>query len=41
MVEHNGGIQKLGTDGFLERLINKFMADAGYPYPTKPLVDVD
>jgi len=35
MVEHNGGPQTLGSNGFLERLVYKFVGDVGPVHPVK------
>jgi len=40
MVEHNGGPQTLGSNGFLERLVCKFVGDVGFVRPVKPLYNV-
>jgi hypothetical protein len=40
MVEHNGGAQALGSNGFLECLVSKFVGEVGIVRPVKPLSNV-
>jgi hypothetical protein len=37
MVDHNGGLQTLGANGFLERLVSKFIGDFGPRYQNHTL----